>query len=149
MNKNIDDILNGLQGQQPTLYNEDELTDMIMDNLPDIQLDPIEEKEKPLTESSKNLEQVMGEPLQKPPIILVLVRTISSVAAIWLIGLFAYTYTDMQETSNENAVAMQRNYEISNNTQLSGTLKVVYSSHFEKKSNSIYGQIKKLSESKF
>jgi len=147
MNKNIDDILNGLQSQQPTLYNEDELTDMIMDNLPDIQLDPIEEKEKPLTESSKNLEQVMGEPQQKPPRILVLVRTISSVAAIWLVGLFAYTY--MPETSNENAVAMQRNYEISNNTQLSGTLKVVYSNHFEKKSNSIYGQIKKLSESKF
>jgi len=148
-NKNIDDILNGLQGQQPTLFNEDELTDMIMDNLPDIQLDPIDEKEHPSAETATFPEQVTEEPQQKPPRILVLVRTISSVAAIWLVGLFAYTYTDMPETSNQNAVAMQRNYEISNNTQLSGTLKVVYSSHFEKKSSSIYGQIKKLSESKF
>lgn len=32
----IDDILNGLQGQQPEVSNPDELTDRIMDSLPDL-----------------------------------------------------------------------------------------------------------------
>lgn len=32
----IDDILNGLQGQQPDISNPDELTDRIMDSLPDL-----------------------------------------------------------------------------------------------------------------
>ena len=34
--KKIDDILNGLQGQQPDVSNPDELTDSIMDSLPDL-----------------------------------------------------------------------------------------------------------------
>ena len=34
--KKIDDILNGLQGQQPDISNPDELTDRIMDSLPDL-----------------------------------------------------------------------------------------------------------------
>lgn len=34
--KKIDDILNGLQGQQPDVCNPDELTDRIMDSLPDL-----------------------------------------------------------------------------------------------------------------
>ena len=34
--KKIDDILNGLQGQQPDVSNPDELTDRIMDSLPDL-----------------------------------------------------------------------------------------------------------------
>lgn len=34
--KKIDDILNGLQGQQPDVSNPDEWTDRIMDSLPDL-----------------------------------------------------------------------------------------------------------------
>lgn len=147
MNKNIDDILNGLSGQQPMLFNEDGLTDTIMENLPDKQLDPIEEHEKPAIKDTDTIEQTLKEPQQAPPRFIATIRVVSSVAAVWLIGLFVYT--EILEESNENAVATEQKSESSNSIRLRGTLKVAYSSHFEKRSNSIYEQIKEKSKSNF
>ena len=71
MNK-TDDILERLsRQQQPVIDNPDELTDMIMDQLP--------EQDVPQQEHSP-----------KSHAILVTLRVISSIAAIWLVGLFFY-----------------------------------------------------------
>lgn len=142
MNKNIDEILNGLQGQQPTLYNEDELTDMIMDNLPYIQLDPINEKEAPKATNTEILEQATVKPHQAPPRIISIVRAVSSIAALWLVGFFAYSYADVPETMKENAVAISKIQNSINKPSHSGTLNVAYTNYCEKKSSSIYQKIK-------
>lgn len=71
MNK-TDDILERLsRQQQPVIDNPDELTDMIIDQLP--------EQDAQQKEHST-----------KPSAILVTLRVISSIAAIWLVGLFFY-----------------------------------------------------------
>jgi hypothetical protein len=71
MNK-TDDILERLsRQQQPVIDNPDELTDMIIDQLP--------EQDAPQKEHST-----------KPSAILITLRVISSIAAIWLVGLFFY-----------------------------------------------------------
>jgi len=71
MNK-TDDILERLSSlQQPVIDNPDELTDMIMKELP--------EQDAPQKELST-----------KPSAILITLRIISSIAAIWLVGLFIY-----------------------------------------------------------
>lgn len=70
MNK-IDDMLDRLQGQMPELDNPDEMLENIMQNLPD-------------------REMSLPERESKPQVWLVALRVITSAAAIWLIGLFAY-----------------------------------------------------------
>ena len=71
MNK-TDDILEKLKAtEQPVITNPDELTDLIMSSLP--------EQNAPQRELSK-----------KRPAWLVTIQVISSMAALWLIGLFFY-----------------------------------------------------------
>ena len=71
MNK-TNDILNKLKAvEQPAIDDPDALTDLIMSNLP--------EQDAPQKEQS-----------QKPHAILIALRVISSVAAIYLVGLFFY-----------------------------------------------------------
>ena len=76
MNK-TDDILEKLKAvEQPAIDNPDALTDLIMSNLPD--QDAPQEEQPP-----------------KPHAMLIALRIISSIAALWLIGLFLYTsYTE-------------------------------------------------------
>ena len=71
MNK-TNDILERLKAvEQPAIDNPDALTDLIMSNLP--------EQEAP-----------HEVPASKPQAVLIALRIISSVAALWLIGLFFY-----------------------------------------------------------
>ena len=76
MNK-TNDILEKLKAaEQPIIDNPDELTDLIMSSLPE-QNAP--QKEQP----------------QRPHAMLIALRIISTIAALWLIGLFLYTsYTE-------------------------------------------------------
>lgn len=71
----IDDILDRLKGQQPELDNPDEMLESIMANLPDRE----EQGERREEQGSA-----------KPHLMLRVLRTITSVAAILLIGLFIY-----------------------------------------------------------
>ena len=68
MNK-IDDILNYLQGQQPTINHPDELTEQIMQNLPD-----------------------MDQKTSRTHAIVKVIQIITTTAAIWLIGMFVYLH---------------------------------------------------------
>ena len=71
MNK-TDDILEKLRAaEQPAIDKPDALTDLIMSNLPE---QDAPQKEQP----------------QRPHAMLIALRIISSVAALWLIGLFFY-----------------------------------------------------------
>lgn len=80
MNK-IDDILERLKAaEQPIVGNPDELTDLIMSNLPE--------------QGTSKKEQA-----KKPHVILVALRAISSIAAVWLIGLFLYTNYPQESNS--------------------------------------------------
>ena len=81
MNK-IEDILCLLQGRQPVIDNPDELTERIIESLPD----PDEEERK-------------GSAAIK------VLRIISSIAAVWLIGLFILSHaplTPFQQESDKN-----------------------------------------------
>lgn len=84
MNK-INDILDRLQGQMPELDNPDEMLENIMQNLPD-------------------REMSLPERESKPQVWLVALRVITSAAAIWLIGLFAYVNWSQESAAhNMNA----------------------------------------------
>ena len=81
MNK-TEDILDRLQGRQPVIDNPDELTERIMVSLPD-------------TDEDKGRE----------PAVINVLRIISSIAAVWLIGLFILSHAPMspfQQASDKN-----------------------------------------------
>ena len=92
MNK-TDNILEKLKAtEQPIIDNADELTDLIMSNLPE-QEDPHEEH------------------VLKPQAILIALRIISSMAALYLIGLFFYLQQEpvaKVETAYNNKVEEQQ-----------------------------------------
>ena len=79
MNK-IDDILNSLQGQQPIIGDSKALTDSIMARLPE-------------------------RAMERPNRVWMAVRTISALAAAWLIGLFIY-----QQFTDERALQGSTSY---------------------------------------
>ena len=80
MNK-IDDILNHLQGQQPTINHPDELTEQIMQNLPDMDMMPnMDDTEKTYQKTSRTRAIVK------------VLQIITTTAAVWLIGLFVYLH---------------------------------------------------------
>ena len=79
MNK-IDDILNSLQGQQPTINDSRALTDSIMARPPE-------------------------RPVERPNRVWMAVRTISVLAAAWLVGLFIY-----QQFTDERALQGSTSY---------------------------------------
>ena len=92
MNK-TDDILEKLKAvEQPAIDNPDALTDLIMSNLP--------EQDAPQEEQP-----------QKPHAMLIALRIISSIAALWLIGLFFYLQQEpvaKVETAYNNKVEKQQ-----------------------------------------
>ena len=138
MNKTIDDILNGMKGQQPTPPDADLLTEQIMMNLPDIQLDAMDEEE------AARKQQGVG----KAEAIINIVRAVSSVAAIWLVGLFAYTFVDTPDNGNEEkAIAKVYINTSTEPSSLCGTLKVAYKNHTEKKTKSLYSLWKEYKKS--
>ena len=99
MNK-TEDILDRLQGRQPVIDNPDELTERIMESLPD-------------TDEDKGRE----------PAVINVLRIISSVAAVWLIGLFIHFHAPLppfREESDKNI--QQYTYNLSSGN----TLKNVY-----------------------
>ena len=80
MNK-IDDILNYLQGQQPIINHPDELTEQIMQNLPDMDTIP----------TNGNTETSFQKTSRTHAIVKV-IQIITTTAAIWLIGMFVYLH---------------------------------------------------------
>ncbi len=86
----IDDILDRLQGQMPTLENPDAMVDNIMASLPDI------EDDLPKQETKQHA-------------MIVILRTITSAAAILLIGLFIYVNQPVK-TEAQNAYAYTTDY---------------------------------------
>jgi len=134
MNKTIDDILNGMKGQQPTPPDADLLTEQIMMNLPDIQLDATDEEE------AARQQQGGG----KAETIINIVRAVSSVAAIWLVGLFAYSYVSTSSTINDNEklIAINHTSIKTNNSSFSSTLNVVYTNLKKKNKIHSYAMVK-------
>lgn len=121
MNK-TDDILERLsRQQQPVIDNPDELTDMIIDQLP--------EQDAPQQEHST-----------KPSAILVTLRVISSIAAIWLVGLFFY------QQSSVSAPDIPTNEVPHYISQLSSgsTLKDVYTSRQQRDQLISYTQLRQM-----
>ncbi|MCQ2113362.1 MAG: hypothetical protein MJY95_08500 [Bacteroidaceae bacterium] len=82
MNKS-EDILSQLQGLHPQIDNADDFADMIISKLPD---------NKPARE------------FHIPSTILRVVGTISSIAAVWLVGLFVYTNYETSSTAKPISV---------------------------------------------
>ncbi|MBQ9285845.1 MAG: hypothetical protein IJ209_06165 [Bacteroidaceae bacterium] len=76
----IDDILDSLQGRQPVLTDSEDLTAAIMANLP-------------------------KRPVERPNRVWMVVRTISTLAAAWLIGLFIY-----QQLTDQRALQGSTSY---------------------------------------
>lgn len=81
----VDELFNRLQGQMPTLDNPNDMLDSIMKSLPD-RVDEHAKKE------------------QKQHAFIVALRTITSAAAILLIGLFVYVNQPVK-TEAQNAYA--------------------------------------------
>ena len=100
----IDDILDRLKGQQPELENPDEMLESIMANLPD-----------------REGQETRGEEPEstKPHLILRVLRTITSAAAILLIGLFIYVNQPVKTEA-------PRAYAYPTDFPHSSTLEIVY-----------------------
>ena len=101
----VDDLLNRLQGQMPMLDNPDEMVENIMKSLPD-RVDDLHQKET------------------KRNAILVALRTITSAAAILLIGLFIYVNQPVK-TEAQNAYAYTTDF------PHSSTLENMYTRHLQ------------------
>lgn len=101
----VNDLLNRLQGQMPMLDNPDEMVENIMESLPD-RVDDLHQKET------------------KRNAILVALRTITSAAAILLIGLFIYVNQPVK-TEAQNAYAYTTDF------PHSSTLENMYTRHLQ------------------
>ena len=138
MNKTIDDILAGLENQQPVLHDADKLTEQIMMNLPDIQLDATDEKVVARQRQGRG----------KVEAIINIVRVVSSVAAMWLVGLFTYTFVNTPDNGiEEKAIAKVYINTSTEPSSLCGTLKIAYKNHTEKKTKSLYSLWKEYKKS--
>lgn len=101
----IDELFNRLQGQMPTLENPDEMVDSIMESLPD-------------------REEHLPQKASKQQAVLVALRTITSVAAMLLIGLFIYVNQPVK-TEAQNAYAYTTDF------PHSSTLENMYTRHLQ------------------
>ena len=101
----VDEIFNRLQGQMPMLENPDEMVENIMTNLPD------REDDLPKKDAKQHT-------------ILVVLRTITSAAAILLIGLFVYVNHPVK-TEAQNAYAYTTDF------PHSSTLEIMYTRHLQ------------------
>ena len=101
----MDELFNRLEGQMPVLDNPDEMVDSIMESLPD---------------RGNELEQ------QAPDrhAFLIALRTITSAAAILLIGLFIYVSLPVK-TEATNAYAYTKDF------PHSSTLEIMYTRHLQ------------------
>ena len=118
----IDDILERLSAQQPDIDNPSELTDLILANLP-------ERREAPHRQ-----EETTSQTCR----FLTLLRVVSSIAAIWLVGLFLYV--------NEPVSVTQRKMDVvhyyTNTLPAGSTLKDVYTSRRQKDKQISYTQLR-------
>ena len=100
MNK-YDEIINSLQGKQPNVANEEEFTDMIMDSLPDF--DTMNNEE--LTEETPSNIAPMA---RKNSSIIIALRTIASIAAMYLVGLFIWLNADTDTQKRQRHTCCQK-----------------------------------------
>ena len=105
----IDDILDRLKGQQPELENPDEMLESIMASLPD---------REGLETRSEESESA------KPHLILRVLRTITSAAAILLIGLFIYVNQPVKTEA-------PRTYDYTTDLPHSSTLENMYTRYLQ------------------
>ena len=105
----IDDILDRLKGQQPELENPDEMLESIMANLPDREVHGTR-SEEPESDT--------------PHLVLRMLRTITSAAAILLIGLFIYVNQPVKTEA-------PRTYDYTTDLPHSSTLENMYTRYLE------------------
>lgn len=106
MNK-YDEIINSLQGKQPNVANEEEFTDMIMDSLPDF--DTMNNEE--LTEKTPSNIIPMA---RKNSSIIIALRTIASIAAMYLVGLFIWLNADTDTPEEAKTYMLSERIETTN-----------------------------------
>lgn len=106
MNK-YDEIINSLQGKQPNVANEEEFTDMIMDSLPDF--DTMNNEE--LTEETPSNIIPMA---RKNSSFIIALRTIASIAAMYLVGLFIWLNTDTDTPEEAKTYMLSERIETTN-----------------------------------
>ena len=94
MNK-TDDILERLKGRMPSTPNPDELTERIMEKLDSL-------------------------PAKRKPVLLPLVRTVLSLAAMWIVGLFIFLQFETTTPKEE------KGFTLSELPQSGATLREVY-----------------------
>ena len=119
----IDDILERLSAQQPDIDNPSELTDCILANLP-------ERREAPHRQE---------EATSLTYRFLTLFRVVSSIAAIWLVGLFLYVNKPVSVTQRKMDVV---HYYYTNTLPTGSTLKDVYTSSRQKDKRISYTQLR-------
>ena len=118
----IDDILERLSAQQPDIDNPSELTDRILANLP-------ERREAPHRQ-----EETTSQTCR----FLTLLRVVSSIAAIWLVGLFLYVNKPVSVTQRKMDVV----HYYTNILPAGSTLKDVYTSSRQKDKRISYTQLR-------
>ena len=118
----IDDILERLSAQQPDIDNPSELTDRILANLP-------ERREAPHRQ-----EETTSQTCR----FLTLLRVVSSIAAIWLVGLFLYVNKPVSVTQRKMDVV----HYYTNTLPTGSTLKDVYTSSRQKDKRISYTQLR-------
>lgn len=118
----IDDILERLSAQQPDIDNPSELTDRILANLP-------ERREAPHRQE---------EATSLTYRFLTLLRVVSSIAAIWLVGLFLYVNKPVSVTQRKMDVV----HYYTNTLPTGSTLKDVYTSRRQQDKLVSYTQLR-------
>lgn len=118
----IDDILERLSAQQPDIDNPSELTDRILANLPERR------------EASHRQEETTSLTYR----FLTLLRVVSSIAAIWLVGLFLYVNKPVSVTQRKMDVV----HYYTNTLPAGSTLKDVYTSRRQKDKRISYTQLR-------
>ncbi|MBR6046698.1 MAG: hypothetical protein IKP44_01230 [Bacteroidaceae bacterium] len=118
----IDDILERLSAQQPDIDNPSELTDRILANLPERR------------EASHRQEETTSLTYR----FLTLLRVVSSIAAIWLVGLFLYVNKTVSVTQRKMDVV----HYYTNTLPTGSTLKDVYTSSRQKDKRISYTQLR-------
>lgn len=99
-NKKIDDILTQLQNEpQPIIPDADLLTDSIMDALPDLDAEEEAAEEQPVQQKGKVV-----------PMWISVMRSITSVAAMLIIGVFIYTQFIAEDETNRHHQAYHQTY---------------------------------------
>lgn len=114
MNK-YDEIMNRLKGMKPNVENEEELTESIMASLPDFNGENCQE----LTETTLTDTVPAGRNTTNP--VIVVLRTILSLAAVFLIGLFVWLNSEKHASEKTEAyIPKQRTEHISHLSGIDG-----------------------------